>query len=343
MTSGYLALILSPLLLLADTEPSSENISPQVIQQELQDAEAQFAHALTLFDPWYTGPLVTPSPSLMPLGSAMIQPYLFLKDFYGFYNEDRDLVSMENKFQLLANPLLIQVGVTPSVDALLITTVEGNWQKGASGGGFGDLSFALGFLISQEGLYYPKAKFTVMETFPTGTYNNLSSDGLALSGTGQGTYSTSFTLALGKLFFWNTLHPLNTRIALVYAVNTPVDVSGFNVYGGGFGTKGTLLPGNSLSADLGLEWTVSQPWVIALDIAYTNQNRTRFQGHHGTTATGAPASVGGGYSDTLSLAPALEYNFNGNRGLIGGFWFSVYGRNAESFASAVFSWFWQFP
>ncbi|HLB52365.1 MAG TPA: hypothetical protein VJK48_01475 [Chlamydiales bacterium] len=320
-----------------------QHVSPEEIQAELTEAQAQFDNALNLFDPWYTGPLLTPSASLMPLGSAMMQPYLFFTDYYGFYNEDREAVSAPDKFQLLSNPVFIQFGVSPTVDATIGTTVVGNWQEGSSGGGFGDLSTSLGFSIMLEGLYYPKAKFTISETFPTGKYNNLSSNGLGLNGTGAGTYATTFTIALGKLFLWNTTHPLNTRTALTYTVNTPVQVSNFNAYGGGFGTKGIVQPGGIFQSDIGIEWTVNQPWVLALDIVYTFQNRTTFHGNPGVTADGTPASVGGGYSDKLSLAPAIEYNFSGKMGLIGGAWFSVYGRNSSNFVSGIFSWFWMFP
>lgn len=335
----FFFLFFIPIFVLAQTK----HVSPEELQEQLTDAQAQFDNALELFDPWYTGPLLTASASLMPLGSAMMQPYLFFTDYYGSYNEDRKEVSTPNKFQLLSNPLLIQWGVSPSVDATLVTSVVGNWQEGSSGGGFGDLTTQMGFLIMLEGLYYPKAKFSISETFPTGNYKNLDSNGLGLDATGSGTYATTFSIAIGKLFLWNTTHPLNTRAVVTYTINTPVEVTNFNAYGGGYGTHGTVLPGGVFQSDFGVEWSISQRWVLALDVVYTFQNKTDFHGFPGYTSSGDLASVGGGYSDKLSLAPAVEYNFSGQMGLIGGAWFSVYGRNSSSFVSGILSWFWQFP
>src|SRR5690606_33928892 len=105
----------------------------------------------------------------------------------------------------------------------------------------------------------------------------------------------------------------------------------FNSYGGGFGTKGRVHPGGSFQADFGLEVALTQNWVLANDLVYTFQNATHFSGNPGTVSPGgAPASVRSPYSDNLSLAPAIEYNFNSNLGLLVGTQFSVYGRNSSN-------------
>ncbi len=336
----YLLLLLTaPILLIAQYK----RISPEEIEMQLTEAEEKFNHALDLFNPWYTGPLITPSASMMPPGFVMMQPYIYFTDYYSTFNEDRESVSSPNRFQLLAQPLIIQTGITSSVDTTLIMSAVGNWRQGHSGGGFKDIFANLGFKISSEGLYYPKAKFTVAQSFPTGRYKNLNKNGLGLDATGAGAWQTTFTLAFGKLFLWNTLHPLNTRVAFGYTVPTSIHVTNFNAYGGGFGTHGTVHPGNSFSADLGLELSINQPWVIALDVVYNCTNRTTFSGYPGVTASGAPASVGGGFNDQLSLAPAVEYNFNANMGILWGVWFTVYGRSAPNFVSGIFSWYWVFP
>ena len=146
----------------------------------------------------------------------------------------------------------------------------------------------------------------------------------------------------GKLLLWDTLHPLNTRLALGYTIYTPVHVKNFNTYGGGFKTRGVVFPGNAFNADLGLELSISQRWVIALDSVYTFTNRTHFHGNPGMTSSGTKASVGKGYSDQLSFAPAIEYNFSDKMGLIGGAWFSVYGRNSSNFVSGILSGYFKF-
>ncbi len=325
--------------------PSSPRIAPEQIEQELEDAEGQYEQALKLFNPWYTGPLITPSATMVPPGHAMWQPYIYFTDNYSTFNKERKSVNTPNTFFIKAQPVILQIGATPSVDLGVVMSTVAQWKQGRFSGGFQDMTVQIGFLISQQTPYAPQIKFTLGEVFPTGNYQNLDGNNLGLDGTGGGSWTTAFNLTLAKLFFWNTLHPLNTRISFGYTVPTPTTVHGFNSYGGGYGTKGTVAPGNNFNVDLGMELSINQPWVVALDVAYTCSGKTRFSGISGTTTPGGdvPASVGGGYSDQLSFAPAVEYNFSSTMGLLGGVWFSAYGRNAPNFVSAVFTWYWFFP
>src|SRR5690349_1210416 len=52
------------------------------------------------------------------------------------------------------------------------------------------------------------------------------------------------------------------------------------------------------------------------------ERRRFFSGSQGISASGAPASVGKGYSDLITLAPALEYSWNPYLGIIAGPWMS---------------------
>ncbi len=328
---------------MAAAQNETPNVTPQQVQEQLNQAEAQYQHALKLFNPWYTGPLITPSATMVPPGSAMWQPYIYFTDNYAAYDADRHVVDVPNQFSLKVQPVILQVGVTPSVDATIIMGAVENWSKGKSGGGFQDITATLGLQINKQSLYVPGAKLSISQSFPTGSFEHLSHNGLGLDATGAGAWQTTFTLAFGKVLFWETLHPVNARLALGYTLSTTVGVKNFNTYGGGFGTRGTVHPGDSFSADLGLELSITQPWVVALDVVYNNTNHTTFKGKRGVLANGAPATVGSGYSDQLSLAPAVEYNFNANMGLLFGVWFTVYGRSAPDFVSGVFSWYWEFP
>lgn len=329
----FLLLSLLPFLLQAQTPHKS----PEEIAQELAAAEKQFNDALEIFNPWYTGPLLTPSASMMPVGVGNTQPYLFITDTYASFNEDRKSVSLPSHQVQLKGAANLQTGITDSFDLNVNFSGVSNWQYGTNGGGYGDMSVVAGFLINKQTRYAPQVKFTVTQSFPTGSYKNLSTNGYNLGATGAGAYSTQFGLAFGKLVAWNTQHPMNMRLFFGYQISTPIHVKNFNAYGGGFGTNGTVHPGNSLSVDFGYEYSINQRWVLATDIVYTATNRTKFHGNPGTLADGTPASVGSGYSDNLSLSPAIEYNFNENIGFIGGVWFSVYGRNSGNFASGILS------
>lgn len=320
----------------AANQPSN-NISPQQIERELQSAELQYKRAKEMFNPWYTGPLVTPAASMMPPGYANLQPYLFFGGTYANYNQDRKSVSIpHNLYSLQLSPIMF-VGITNSVDFSFTLSATANWQNHKTGGGFNDLSGTIGFCITNESLYVPALKFTITETFPTGKYKKLSTNGLGLNATGEGSYQTQFGLGMSKVIWWLYKHPLNLRYFVGYTIGTPVRVKEFNTYGGGFGTRGVVHPGHLFTSDLGIEWSFSQRWVIATDIVYQLQNQTKFHGNPGVLATGAPAAVGSGYNDNLSLAPALEYNWNPNLGIIWGMQFSVYGRSSPDFLKGMFS------
>ena len=115
----------------------------------------------------------------------------------------------------------------------------------------------------------------------------------------------------------------------------PTEVHGFNTYGGGYGTKGRVLPGNIAQGIFSFELTLTQNWALAMDTVYTHTDRTQFFGTLGTTSTGAPATVGTPSQEQLSFSPAIEYNFSANFGIIIGAWVSAIGRNSEVFRSGV--------
>jgi hypothetical protein len=317
-------------ILFAFSLVSQENESPEQIQRELNQAQAKYDRAKKMFNPWYTGPLITPSSSMNAPGHGNIQPYLFFGGAYGKFNKDRHSVSLPHNIYSLQTNLGFATGITSSVDIMITPAAIVNWQNNHSGGGFNDLTVTLGFKIAGQTLYVPAMKFTIAETFPTGKYRNLSFNGLGLNSTGGGSYQTQFGFAISKLIWWLYEHPLNLRSFIGYTIETTVHVDNFNAYGGGLHTDGTVRPGNSLAADLGIEWSFTERWVAALDIVYVAQNKTKFHGH-----TIAP--VGGGYQDNLSLAPAIEYNWNENLGILWGVQFSVYGRNSLDFAKGQFS------
>lgn len=317
-----------------------EHVTPQQVQKQLDQAERDFKRAEEMFNPWYTGPLITPSANVMPLGYFSTQPYLYIIDTFGSYNRERKFHKSKQGSQISVNPVggpILQFGLTPFTDLTISAGGALNWQAGSFGGGYGDTSAAFGFCFVKQSLYVPGIKFSIKQLFPTGTYQHLNKNGLGLSATGGGAYRTSLSLAIAKLVFWSYKHPINFRLFFSYSVPTCVSVKGFNTYGGGFGTRAIVHPGNVFSADLGIEYSITQRWVLALDVAYENRGPVRYVGNPGKNADGSPASLGTGCRDNLSLAPAIEYNWSENLGVLGGAWFSVYGRNSSAFAGGIFS------
>src|SRR3989344_8714863 len=95
---------------------SQNNVSPEEIEQELRCAEAQYRKSKKMFNPWYTGPLVTRAASMMPPGYANIQPYLFVTGVYATFNANRHSVSLPDNLYTLRALTPMQIGITDTMD-----------------------------------------------------------------------------------------------------------------------------------------------------------------------------------------------------------------------------------
>lgn len=316
--------------------------SPAQIQSELDQAQRDFEIAKSMFRPWYTGPLfATPAENVSP-GHLEVQPYFFYINTFAEYDNHRCSVSVTetNTIQILS---LFETGITKWLDVAVIPKGTWNWRDYQHAGAFNDLTGIVGFQIYRETPYIPSIRFTVGELFPNGKFERLDLNKEGIDAGGAGAYQTIFTLILGKVFWQIPIHPIRVRMVSAYQFpNHRVHVKSFNAYGGGLGTTGSVSVGHNLSFDLGFEFSISQKWVLATDLVYTYTGQSKFRGFPGINPMGGPASVGAPSSDQLSLAPAIEYNVSENGGFIGGFWFTMTGRNSGKFASLILSFTWMF-
>lgn len=307
---------------------------PEEVQLQLTDAEKEFKQAQKMFNPYYAGPLLAASATNVPPGIVEFQPYLFLIATYGAYTSNRNSINIPTIFTV--NPaVLFQTGITKWLDIAVIPQSFSNFRKGESSTNFGDTKVVFGFQIAKEDLYRPAIRFTLAETFPSGKYERLNPAKNGIDATGAGSFQTILSLNLQKIVFWSTLHPMRLRFNFNYAIALPTDVRRFNAYGGGYGTNGKVKPGNTFSTDWAIEFSMTQKWVLTLDWVYIDQRRSNFSGKRGRDAQGNPNSIGGPSSDQMSLAPGLQYNWSPNLGMLVGSWFTVRGRNAGDFASAI--------
>lgn len=310
--------------------------SREEIAEELKEAQLEFQEARKMFNPWYAGPLLTPSAHIITPGLINIQPYLFVTNNHGAYTRSGHSDDIPNKIQI--NPQAIfQVGILDWVDAVLSVQLVSNKQNGKHFTDIGDTGLSLGFGIQPETPYNPAILFSIRETFPTGKYQNLNPHRLGTDVTGAGSYQTTFSYNMSKVVWWISTHPMNIRLSLNYTVAAPVHVKGFNAYGGGYGTDGKVKPGNTFAADFGYEYSFTQKWVLALDVVYSYSSSANFSGKKGTLKDGTPVNFEVPFNDQFSLAPALEYNPTENLGFLLGVWFTAWGRNSSNFYSGVFS------
>jgi len=169
----------------------------------------------------------------------------------------------------------------------------------------------------------------LQQTLPTGKYDQLgtrSSDGL-----GAGAYTTSLAVHSQYYLWMPNGRILRTRLNVAYAFSDSVDITDTSVYGTPQGFRGHADPGDTFSLYSAWEYSLTRNWVLALDAFYQHDANTRIRGE----TQGAAFSADSGSAWRFGLAPAIEYNFNSNIGVIvGARWFAA-GRNTGASVTPV--------
>lgn len=279
--------------------------------------------------PWFTGPLLSPSGRTVLPGSINIEPYLFWTVINGRYDNNWNYVSIPT-FNTMVFLTQIQTGLANRIDFTTFPQVFYSETRGKSSWGFGDLPLGIGIQLveGQDKNWIPYIKLSFSEFIPTGRYQKLNAKKLGTDAHGEGSYQTHIGLTISKLFFFGEEHYLNTRFNTRASLFQPVKVKGINSYGGDPTTNGKVYPGTIYRVIGGAEYSFNRHWVLALDMELSSRNRIRFKGQS-ILPVNKPSSA------RLSAAPAIEYNWNSNVGVIIGSWFTITGRNTGKFVSAV--------
>jgi hypothetical protein len=287
-------------------------------------------------DPLFTGTLLSTRGSTMDHGHMVVEPYFYFTRFGGLYNNNWRLQSATSTRTMVLQTYFIY-GLTERIDIEIAPQWLGNYAKSESSEGFGDFPVQLGFQLvrGRHDSWRPDVRVWVQETFPTGSYNNLSPTQTGLGGTGGGSFATTLGIGAQQLFWLENGHVFRGRLNASYGFYSPVTVQGFNSYGGGFGTQGRVEPGSVTTLTAAGEYTLTRRLILALDVSLQFAEATRYSGTPGVGVTGEPAPVGKGYSEVLTVAPAVEYFWNQHVGIIGGPWLSLRGRNTSEFFGVV--------
>jgi hypothetical protein len=275
----------------------------------------------TMEDAWWTGPLLAASASTLPQGHFLVEPYLFDVITYGRHDADGHRLSAphENDF---GSQSYVLYGVTDRISAGVIPRFGYEKTTGgpsSTGLQVGDLTLQAQYRLTQfhAGSWVPTLSFVVGETLPTGKYDRL--DQHPGDGFGAGAYTTLLSLYSQEYFWLGNGRILRTRLDLSYGLSSQVGLRGVSVYGTGTGFTGHAQPGDTFTADVSWEYSVTRNWVLALDVVYERDAST--------TVTGNSLRASSGMSRSVAFAPALEYNFNPRIGLIAGARVIPIGRN----------------
>lgn len=288
---------------------------------------------IALAAPWFTGPLLAPSGHTIPRGHVNLEVYGLHIASDGSYNASGQLIRNPLFTTRVANPIM-SIGLNDWMDAQFsLPYIFANTRK-VNSNRLGDVAAALGFQIleQKDSAWKPNLRFAIQETIPTGRFDRLNPLALGTDSTGLGSYQTQFALNFQHLTEVFSTHYLRTRLSLTRLYSSQVNVHGLNSYGGSVTTNGVIATGVENDANLAFEFTLTQHWVAVMEGYVSQGDSTRFNGNFGIGNLGSPDNhIGSGSYYEEALAPAIEYNFNSNIGLIGGVWFPIKGRNTSHY------------
>lgn len=327
-------------LMIGTTFIFGPSLTADELTNETQSALSQANQPVYI--PWFTGPLLAPTPVNMRPGHPAIEPSLTIFNTYGSYSSNWKCKEQDKIWTV--NPLIdFQFGITNDLGIETLVAFVSNFKNGQSFGHFQDTIVLFGYQISNDvkSSWIPDFRLILQETFPTGKYQKLNPKKQGIDSTGFGSFQTGPVLAFRKLLYLKQ-NFFSLRWSISYLFPSAARVKDFNAYGGGYGTKGRVRPGQTLTIFFSGEYSLNQRWVLAFDTEFFYQRKSLFFGRKGTTPTGEVASMGLPSSVQISLAPEVEYNFNSLSGMLAGVWLTVAGKNSTAFASAFLAYLYVF-
>lgn len=130
-----------------------------------------------IYTPWFTGPLLAPTPINMKPGHPAIEPTVTVFNTYGEYNANWKLKKLDTTWAI--NPLVdFQFGITNNLGIETLVSFISNFQNGKSASYFQDSIVLFGYQVSNDikDSWVPDFRVFLQETFPTGNYQKLDPD-----------------------------------------------------------------------------------------------------------------------------------------------------------------------
>lgn len=286
----------------------------------------------SLEDAWWTGPMLAPSAATLPRGHFLIEPYLYDVRVQGFYDSSgsRRRGPRANEFGSLT---YMNYGLRDRLTIGLIPILGYNQMAdgpNSAGIRLGDLTVQAQYGLTKfrEGRRIPTTAIAIQETLPTGKFDRLG-DRLG-DGLGTGAYTTTLALYSQTYLWMRNGRILRMRFNVAPAFSSNVSVKDASVYGTAMGFRGRAKPGGSLFVDAAWEYSLSRQWVIALDATYRYQANTSVTGLNLVNFRSTPTWLNSGPSHALGLAPAIEYNWSRQLGVLLGVRLIPAGRNTSA-------------
>ncbi len=201
--------------------------------------------------------------------------------------------------------------------------------RDGSGVGFGDLTLTAQYRLTSfdAGRSIPAIALSVQHSLPTGKYDRLGdrpSDGL-----GSGAHTTILSVYAQHYFWLPNGRIFRARLNASTAFSDAAKLTDVSVYGTRDGFRGRARPGKSFSLGVSGEYSLTRSWVLALDLIYNHDDPTRVHGFDIRDAVN-PIRYRTGSSDGFAIAPAIEYSWKPNLGVLLGTRFVPRGHNVTA-------------
>jgi hypothetical protein len=289
-------------------------------------------------DAWWTGPMTAASAAMLPQGHLLVEPYLYDVVTTGRFDGNGRWEPAPGEHDLGSLTYLLY-GLTDRITVGMIPRLGVNQPEGQpSSSGTGDTTLQVGYGLTRfhVGGWVPDVSVVLDETLPTGRYDRLAH---LSEGFGAGSYTTAVAIYSQDYFWAPNGRIVRTRLDLTYSVSSTVILRDQSVYGTLPGFQGEARPGDSLTADAAAEYSLTQNWVLAMDIIYQHGAATRVTGTQTSTIVGTAAisdyTADSGSSYLIGFAPAVEYNWNGSVGILIGVRIFDIGRNVTATVTPV--------
>jgi hypothetical protein len=280
---------------------------PSVAKAQATDTEALGA---AMKSARWTGPMLASTAETLPRGHFYTEPYFYDVIVGGDHHPGSSGFYQYGLFDNLT------VGFQPA-----FATDTNRIDRGMAIGDFKLLSqLRLTHFTPKRPI--PTIALVLNEVVPTGKFDRL---GPAQEGHGSGAFGTEIGLNGQYYFLLKNGRLLRARVNVLQRFSNRARVSGRSDYGTDSAFRGHARPGAKTTLIGAVEYSLTNEWVLAMDVEADFAGRTRVSGREGSggplVRTSSPASRDVGF------APAVEYNMSPSTGVLLGVWIIPKGHN----------------
>jgi hypothetical protein len=249
-------------------------------------------------DAWWTGPMLAVSPNGPGQGHALTETY--------FYDQIADRSQSLRSF----NYLLYGVSDRFTLGAIPVFGI--NEAEGAhSRFGMSDLTFQAQYMVADfdPKTQMPAIAVALRQSIAIGEYDRLNE---ATEAFGGGAGATGLGLFTQDYFWLPNGRILRVRVDALASISATAHVEDASIFGTSSGFGGRARPGDAVSVDVSFEYSLTRSWVLATELLYDHSNAAHVEG----ATAGQPERFDLGSSDGFGFAPALEYSWAPNWGIL---------------------------